>query len=176
MLRYYVTDSTQGDVITCARCAVRDSVDMIQVREKHLDARSLVGLVRSVVEIAAGTSTRVLVNDRLDVALAAGADGVHVPSDGLPLADVRPRIGLVGVSTHSVEEALEAEKGRADFIVFGPVFHTPGKTPVGIHALREVAGRVDIPVLAIGGITAGNSADAMAAGAAGVAGIRMFQS
>lgn len=175
MRRYYVTDSTRGDIVECSRRAVAAGIEMIQVREKAMATRELAEVVRTIVGIAKGSGTRVLVNDRLDVALATGADGVHLPANGLPLMDVRPRISLVGVSTHTLMEALEAEKGRADFIVFGPVFPTPGKAPVGIDALGKVASRVRIPVLAIGGITPENAAEALAAGAAGVAGIRMFQ-
>jgi thiamine-phosphate pyrophosphorylase len=140
-----------------------------------MDARPLVELVRAVVGIARGSATRVLVNDRLDLALAAGADGVHLPSNGLPLTDVRPRIGLVGVSTHTVTEAVAAEAGKADFVVFGPVFATPGKTPAGVDALRRVVEAVRLPVFAIGGITPRNANDTLSAGAAGIAGIRMFQ-
>jgi thiamine-phosphate pyrophosphorylase len=124
---------------------------------------------------AAGTKTRILVNDRLDVALAADIDGVHLPGNGLPPSRVRPFVKLLGVSTHSILEALEAEKAHADFIVFGPVFDSPGKTSVGLEPLRRVVSAVRIPVLAIGGITAANSAEVMKAGAAGIAGIRLFQ-
>jgi thiamine-phosphate pyrophosphorylase len=175
MRRYYVTDRTRGDVVASARKAVADGVEMIQVREKDMAAGDLVTLVRTVVEIARGTSTRVLVNDRLDVALAAGADGLHLPADGFPLTDVRSRIGLVGVSTHSVAEAIAAEEAAADFVVFGPVFPTPGKTPVGLGELKRVVDAVGIPVFAIGGITAENAWQAIGAGAGGIAGIRMFQ-
>jgi thiamine-phosphate pyrophosphorylase len=175
MRRYYVTDSTRGEVVECSRRAVAEGVDMIQVREKAVATADLAELVRRILGLAKGTATRVLVNDRLDVALATGADGVHLPADGLPLVDVRPRIGLVGVSTHTLNEALEAERAEADFIVFGPVFGTPGKTAVGIDALGEVASRVRTPVFAIGGITPRNAVQALGAGAAGVAGIRMFQ-
>src|SRR5205809_84574 len=121
MIRYYVTDRRQGDVLASAGRAVRDGVDMIQVREKDLPALELFALVCKIRELAAGTKTRVLVNDRLDVALAAGADGVHLPSNGIPPDRVRPLVKLVGVSTHTLEEAVNAENARADFIVFGPI-------------------------------------------------------
>ena len=175
MRRYYVTDRRQADVLACARRAIDDGVDMIQVREKDMDARTLLRLVRQVVDVAKGTETRVLVNDRLDVALAAGAAGVHLPSDGLRVASVRSRIDLLGVSTHTLEEVQRAAADGADFVVFGPVFETPGKTAVGLDRLREVTGEVPIPVYGIGGITMENAADVIASGAAGIAGIRLFQ-
>jgi len=175
MIRYYVTDRHQADILACAARAVRDGIDMIQIREKDLSARELFELVCTVRDIAAGTKTRVLVNDRLDIALAAGIDGVHLPADSLPPARVRPLTGLMGVSTHTIDEAIEAEKARADFVVFGPVFDSPGKTAVGLEPLKRVASAVKIPVLAIGGITAEKAASVLLAGAAGIAGIRLFQ-
>jgi thiamine-phosphate pyrophosphorylase len=175
MIRYYVTDRRQGDVLACAARAVRDGIDMIQIREKDLDAAALFDLVGKVRDLAAGTKTRILVNDRLDMALAAGVDGVHLPADGLPPDRVRPLVKLLGVSTHTVDEAIEAEKARADFIVFGPIFETPGKSAVGLEPLRRVVSSVRIPVLAIGGISMTNARDVLATGAAGIAGIRLFQ-
>ena len=175
MIRYYVTDRRQADVLESARRAIAGGVDMIQVREKDLPARELFELVCKVRDLASGTKTRVLVNDRLDVALAAGVDGVHFPANGLPSDRVRPLVKVLGVSTHTLEEALQAEAAHADFIVFGPVFATPGKTAVGLEPLREVASRVRIPVLAIGGVTAAIAEEILNAGAAGIAGIRIFQ-
>jgi thiamine-phosphate diphosphorylase len=175
MIRYYVTDRRFGDVLECAARAVHDGVDMIQVRERDLPAIDLFALVSKVRDLAAGTGTRILVNDRLDVALAASADGVHLPANGLPPDKVRPLIKVMGVSTHTVEEAKAAERAGADFIVFGPIFESPGKTPVGLEPLRRVVSSIPIPVLAIGGITASNSQSILEAGAAGIAGIRFFQ-
>ena len=175
MIRYYVTDRRQGDLIAFARRAVDQGVDMIQIREKDLPAGELFDLARKIRDLAAGTKTRVLINDRLDVALAASLDGVHLPSGGLPPSRVRPWIKLLGVSTHTIEEAAAAEQARADFIVFGPIFDTPGKNAGGLDPLREVVEAVKIPVLAIGGITAASIDQVLAAGAAGIAGIRMFQ-
>ena len=175
MIRYYVTDRRQGDVIASAARAVRDGVEMIQVREKDLSARELFDLVARIRDLAAGTRTRVLVNDRLDVALSAGIDGVHLPADGLPAERVRPLVTLLGVSTHTVDEAIAAEQARADFIVFGPVYDSPGKDAVGLEPLRQVVSAVKIPVLAIGGMTMLNSGPVLQAGAAGIAGIRLFQ-
>src|SRR5205823_281782 len=124
-------------------------------------------------DLAAGTKTRILVNDRLDLALSAGIEGVHLPADGLPAGRVRPLVNLLGVSTHSVEEAIAAEQARADFIVFGPIFDSPGKNAVGLEPLRLVVSAVKIPVLAIGGMTRTNSDQVLKAGAAGIAGIRL---
>jgi thiamine-phosphate pyrophosphorylase len=176
MMRCYVTDRRGADVIACARRAVLEGVDMIQIREKDLPVRELFDLVCRIREVATRTTTRVLVNDRLDVALAAGVDGVHLPTQGLPPDRVRPFIKLLGVSTHTMQEAIYAEKSRADFIVFGPVFDSPGKAAVGIEALRKVVAAVNIPVLAIGGVTSAKAEEVIAAGAAGFAAIRLFQS
>jgi thiamine-phosphate pyrophosphorylase len=176
MIRYYVTDRHQGDAVTVAARAIREGVDMIQVREKDLPARDLFDLVCRIRDLAAGTQTRVLVNDRLDIALAAAVDGVHLPGNGLPAARVRPFVKVLGVSTHSAKEAIEAERGLADFIVFGPVFDSPGKAAVGLEPLRQVVSSVKIPVLAIGGVTRVNTAEVLNAGAIGIAGIRLFQS
>jgi thiamine-phosphate pyrophosphorylase len=175
MIRCYVTDRRQGDLLAHVARAVADRVDMIQVREKDLDARDLLQLVTQVRDAATGTPTKVLVNGRLDIALAARIDGVHLPGDGLPAVRVRPYVRTLGVSCHSVEEAIQAERDGVDYIIFGPVFETPGKTAVGIDALRRVAASVRIPVLAIGGIDEQNTPLVLAAGAAGIAAIRMFQ-
>jgi thiamine-phosphate pyrophosphorylase len=175
MRRYYVTDRKQADVIECARRAVADGVDMIQVREKDMDARGLLELATTIVRIAHGSATRVLVNDRLDVALAADAHGVHLPSDGLPVTAVRPLIALVGISTHSLDDVQRAETDGADFVVFGPLFETPGKTAIGLDRLTRVASGTDVPVYGIGGITIENAGSVITAGAVGIAGIRLFQ-
>jgi thiamine-phosphate pyrophosphorylase len=175
MIRCYVTDRRQGDLLSHVNEAIRDGVDIIQVREKDLDARALYELVCRIRDVAAGTTTKVLVNDRLDIALAAKIDGVHLPANGLPAARVRPLVRLLGCSTHTLDEALEAEHAGADFIIFGAVFETPGKTPVGLDALRSVCAAVKIPVLAIGGITHKNMSQVMDTGASGIAAIRMFQ-
>ena len=175
MIRCYVTDRRRGNLLSSATAAIRDGVDMIQIREKDLEARPLYELVCRVRDAAAGTSTRILVNDRLDVALAANIDGVHLPANGLPAALVRPFVRFMGCSTHTLQEVLQAEQDGADFVFFGPVFETPGKAPVGLDALRNVAMHAHIPVLAIGGITRENTEEVIRAGAAGIAAIRMFQ-
>jgi thiamine-phosphate pyrophosphorylase len=175
MLRCYVTDRRHGNLLLHVKKAVRDGVDFIQIREKDLQARALFDLVCQVRDAAEGTDTKILVNDRLDIAVAAGITGVHLPGSGLPTARVRPLVKILGRSVHTVEEALQAQHEGADYVIFGPIFETPGKKPVGLEVLRTVTAAVKIPVLAIGGITRENTSDVIAAGAAGIAAIRLFQ-
>ena len=175
MIRCYVTDRRHGDLLMFSERAVHDGVDMIQIREKDLEPAELFQLVCRIRDVAAGTATRVLVNDRLDIAVAAGIDGVHLPGNGLPAARVRPHVRVLGISTHTIEETIQAERDGVDFVVFGPIFETPGKKPVGLDALRRVTGAVQIPVLAIGGITEANTPEVLQAGASGIAAIRLFQ-
>ncbi len=134
-----VTDSTASAGRTpgaIALAAISGGVDLIQVREKHLPGRELLLLVREIVDglRAARVRARVVVNDRLDVALAAKAAGVHLPSEGLPTSGVRERCSkkiLIGRSVHSLAEARQAEKEEADYLFFGPVFDTPSKVAFG---------------------------------------------
>lgn len=162
--------------------AIRAGVGLVQVREKDLATEELVALVRAAVDAARGTASRVVVNDRLDVALALGAAGVHLGTRSLPANVAReqaPEGFLVGVSCHSLEEALAAESARADYIVLGPIFETPSKLafgpPLGLGTLKDVAGRVRIPLLALGGIRVERVKACLEAGATGVAGISVFQ-
>ena len=162
--------------------SVRSAVDLIQIREKDLAARPLAELVRAAVECARGTLTRVVVNDRLDVALAVGAHGVHLGTQSLPALAVRrwvPDNFLIGVSCHSIEEALAAEAAAADYIVLGPIFATLSKLayglPLGLGKLREVAARVQVPLLALGGMDIQRVKPCLAAGATGIAGISIIQ-
>jgi thiamine-phosphate pyrophosphorylase len=168
------------------RRAAEAGVDWIQVREKDLDARPLAEVVRSALAETRETGAQILVNDRLDVALASGAAGVHLAEASIPLeivAEWRRAAGrkqfLIGVSCHSPDAGRAAERGGADYVFFGPVFATPSKAafgpPQGIERLREVCGAVKIPVLAIGGITPENAGRCLEAGAAGIAAIRLFQ-
>ena len=173
-------------LLAAIRSAAEAGVDWIQIREKDLEARALAGLVRLALESTRGTGTKVLVNDRLDVAIAAGAAGVHLGEMSLPVervADWRRSARFmdfqIGASCHSTEGALAAQRGGADYIFFGPVFSTPSKIafgpPQGIERLREVCMAVQIPVLAIGGVNLENASSCVEAGAAGIAAIRLFQ-
>lgn len=149
-------------------------VGAVQIREKDLDDRAVFELAR---EARAALPT-VLVNSRLDIALAAGADGAHLPADGVPAAALRRRFGpgvLLGVSTHTLQEVERALQDGADYVTFGPVWPTPSKgPPCGVEELAR-ASRIGIPVYALGGVMLSRFEEAAAAGAAGVAGIRLFQ-
>ena len=157
-------------------------IDLIQIREKHLSARVLYHLSTSAVGITSKSATKLLVNDRADIAAAAGADGVHLASSSLLPDIVRRTFGaefLIGVSTHSLEEAAAAVRSDADFVVFGPVFDTLSKRqygePQGLPALRRVTAKLaPFPVLALGGVTLDNAADCIHAGATGIAAIRIL--
>ena len=180
-----------GALLERVEQAVRAGVDWIQLREKDFEGRALFDLTARALAISAAARgaekrTRILVNERLDVAWAAGAAGVHLGEDSLPVADVvrwKNQAGrgdfLVGASCHSLERAVEAAAAGAGYILFGPVFATPSKAafgpPQGLQKLGEVCRAVSIPVLAIGGITQENAAACIEAGAAGIAAIRLFQ-
>jgi thiamine-phosphate pyrophosphorylase len=160
------------------RAALGGGARFVQVREKDLEGRDLLALVEAVVGECRREGARCLVNDRIDVALSAGADGVVLPADSFPTDVARRLLGpdrLVGRSTHSPLEVGRAAREHADFVLFGPVHATPSKAgfgaPQGIDRLRAVTS-FGIPVFAVGGITAGNAGDAVAAGAHGVAVIR----
>ena len=168
-------------LVDLAGRAAAAGVHLVQVRERDLDARALHDLVAACVAAVKGTRTRVLVNDRFDVALAAGADGVHLPSSGVAARRLRalaPPGFLIGRSVHAVDEATAAVRdGGLDFVVFGTVFASaskPGVPPAGLTALRAVAASVPVPVLAIGGITLDRLPAVAATGAAGIAAIGFF--
>ncbi len=166
--------------------AASAGVDWIQIREKDLTARELFALVKEAVRTIS-RACRILVNDRLDVALAAGAGGVHLGGQSIPaeaakrfLKENHPRADfLVGMSSHSLESVQAAEKNGADYVIFGPVYESPSKVvfgpPQGSRRLAEICASVSIPVIAIGGVTVENAPDCAAAGAAGIAAIRLFQ-
>ncbi|HEX4946581.1 MAG TPA: thiamine phosphate synthase [Blastocatellia bacterium] len=155
---------------------------LIQIREKDLSARELCSFVRAALQIARPHGARVLVNDRLDVALATGADGVHLRVNSLPTARVARLVNrtdfLIGVSTHSTAEATAAQAEGADFIVFGPIFPTPSKAiygpPQGLDRLAEICRAVTLPVFALGGITMDNYNISLTQGASGIAAISLF--
>lgn len=177
--------------------AARAGVDLIQIREKDLPARELAALAQAAVEGACESNARIVVNDRLDVALAVGAAGVHLGTQSMPPRVVRDCVNrdfasrdiasrdfavrdfLVGVSCHSLDEAVEAEAAGADYLLLGPIFPTVSKLPygppLGLPTLMKVTARITIPVLALGGITVERVKPCIKAGAAGIAGISIFQ-
>jgi len=184
-ITYPITSGTAKipDVLRFLQGVVTAQIPLFQIREKSLPARVLYELTTRAVELTRDTNTRLLVNDRVDIARAAGADGVHLTAQSLPADVVRNICGpefLIGVSTHSLAEARAAQAAGADFVVFGPIFETESKrafgAPQGLDKLREVTSELgDFPVLAIGGITRENFASCIAAGASGIAGITMFE-
>ena len=163
-------------ILGTIRDAIEDGVSLIQIREKALPARSLCELVSASVDLAKDSPTLILVNDRADIAAAAGADGVHLPESSLPPEAMRRTFGnrlMIGVSTHSLKYAEHAADSGADYAFFGPVFDTPGKDPKGLQALREICSALHpFPVIALGGVDSSNAIDILAAGAAGIAAIR----
>jgi len=182
MRLYLVTDRHAtngrplGDVV---EAALRGGVDAVQLREKDLTTRELLALARELRAITLRHGARLLINDRVDVALAVHADGVHLPADSFRIEDARGMLGAdatIGVSTHAIDELVRAAAAGADFAVFGPVFDTPAKRPFGaphgLDALRRAVAAVTIPVVAIGGIDAANAAAVLATGCRGVAVIR----
>jgi thiamine-phosphate pyrophosphorylase len=156
--------------------AVDAGVRMVQIREKDLATRDLTSLSQQLFPLIKPQHGIVLLNDRIDLVLALGADGVHLRTDSLPVSVARRLLGtghLIGVSTHSVEEALVAEAEGADFIVLGPIFDTPSKraygAPLGIRILQETSRSIHLPIYAIGGITPIRIPPVLASGAYGVA-------
>jgi thiamine-phosphate pyrophosphorylase len=206
LLLYYITDRSQFSssrnesvrlLLDRISAAASAGIDAIQLREKDLNARELVELGTRAAEIVRGvnthgtsrTRTRLLVNSRVDAAIAFAADGVHLRSDDVSATDARVIFAqagvstpLIGVSCHTVQEVLLAEGHGADFAVYGPVF---GKSSgqgaaAGLAGLKEASHRRratqhPIPVLALGGVTVSNAADCLKAGADGIAGIQLFQ-
>jgi thiamine-phosphate pyrophosphorylase len=196
----YITDRSQfpGDARARRRAllakiaeAARAGVDYIQLRERDLSTRELETLAREVADLVRenSPSTRLFINSRTDVALAAGADGVHLRADDVEPHEVRRVLDvsarpplvigqfLVAISCHSNEDVIRAESEAADFAVLAPVFGkrgTAGTPPAGLAALREAC-RAKIPVLALGGVNLENAASCLNAGAAGIAAIRLFQ-
>jgi len=204
VLLYYITDRKQFPgpephrrelLLAKILEAARAGVDYVQLREKDLPARELEELARQAVEICREArnqkrETRLLVNSRSDIALATGADGVHLRSDDISVSDARAiwlsafardskpetRDFVISVSCHTGEEVRLAESLEADFAVFGPVFEKVGTSlRVSLEGLRPACQVGDMPVLAIGGVTLGNAGACVEAGAAGVAAIRLFQ-
>ena len=151
-------------------------IPAIQLRERDLSARELVTLAREVQAVMASSTSQLLINDRLDVALALEGVGVHLRSNSLPLSVARQILGakrLLGISVHAVEEAVQAEAQGADYIVLGPIYETPSKQmfgpPLGIHALEKACKLVRIPIIGIGGVTTARGRAMRGVGAFGAA-------
>ena len=198
LLLCYITDRKQfpgsekeqtGQLLAKVSECASAGVDYIQLREKDLSPRELEKLaLQAMAALPADSGSRLLINSRIDVALACGANGVHLPASDLSASEARALWGrasqracVIGVSAHSVEEVALAESHGADFAVFAPVFEKAGATnPDGLKQFQQVCRRVNtavpaMPVLALGGVTVQNAQRCVAAGAAGVAGIRLFQ-
>ena len=178
MIRYLITDGSAAANEQSWLDRLDTTVDLIQIREPGLSTRHLAEVTRQILQ---RTAARVLINNRADVALAVGAHGVHLKSDSPKVGEFRritPKGFLISVACHSVEEVKQAAGEDADYALLGPIFpprsKTDVRTPLGVAAL-ELATRCGIPVLALGGITEENAPLCANAGAAGVAGISLFQ-
>lgn len=176
---YLVTDRHQTNnrpLLTVLNEALQAGVRLIQLREKDLDTRSLLALAAEVLTLSRSYNGLLLINDRVDVAKALGADGVHLPANSLPIPVTRQILGpkaLIGASAHNSQEVLKAEAQGADFIVFGPVYDTPSKRnfgpPLGVRGLEQVRRMCQKPLYAIGGLTPEGVVEVREAGAYGVA-------
>jgi thiamine-phosphate pyrophosphorylase len=176
---YVVTDEALSCGLTHARIAeyaTQGGADVIQLREKEKSCRELYEIACEIREVTARTGSCFIMNDRMDIALACGADGVHFGQDDLPLVAARaiaPRPFIIGISTGTVEEAVTAERNGADYVAVSPVFSTRSKSDAGpgqgLALVREIRRAVSIPVIGIGGIHTGNAEDVIAAGADGIA-------
>ncbi len=175
---YLITDrkQTRSPLSEAVRLALQGGVRAVQLREKDLPVRDFLELARDIRKITNEFGAKLFINDRVDVAVAIDADGVHLGHQSMPPEAVRKVVGarmLIGVSTHSLEEARTAEAGGADLITFGPIFATSSKLqygrPVGIDALKRAAQEVAVPVFGLGGIKRENIHEVMSAGADGIA-------
>lgn len=187
MLRCFVTDRRSLPPNTALLDVIarnlQAGIEWIQIREKDLCARDLFVLAQNALALPNPKGSKILVNTRMDVALAAGAAGAHLPAGSPPprvWRGLTPPGFLIGVSCHSAEEVRAAEQAGADYVVFGPVFSPRSKTsalpPRGLAGLAEAVSVVPIPVFALGGITSANAQQCLNAGAAGIAAISLYQS
>jgi thiamine-phosphate pyrophosphorylase len=177
---YLITDrrlfADDNSLFNAVEETLKGGVQAIQLREKDLDTRSLLRMAYSLRELTARYKTKLFINDRVDIALAVDADGVHLGGESMPAFAARKAAGealLIGVSAHSIEEANKAEEEGADFVTLGPIFETPSKIkygqPLGPGLIREARGKISIPVFAIGGIKKGSAGSVLEAGASGIA-------
>lgn len=174
---YLITDRRQargGDLLAAVERALEGGVRAVQLREKDLSGRELHALAVAMRRLASRYGAKLLINDRVDIALSCGADGVHLGVASIPPAEARRLLGpdaWIGCSTHDETQLAAAADGGADFATFGPVFATPSKAafgpPVGVPALRRACRVSRVPVFALGGVGPGNVADVVSAGAAG---------
>ena len=174
-----VTDRHQTNgrpLVPLLQQVLATAVPMIQLRERDLSAWELVRLAREVQAVTASRRSQLLINDRIDVALALEGVGVHLRSNSLPVSVARQLLGaqrLLGISVHAVEEVMEAEAQGADYIIIGPIYETPSKQmfglPLGIHTIEKACRLVRIPIIGIGGVTAVRAREMRCAGAFGVA-------
>ncbi len=179
---YLVTDRHRVGSLSLAEAveeALAGGVRAVQLREKDLTTRDLLAVALDLRARTTRHGALLLINDRPDVALACGADGVHLPTHGFPVADARAILGpqsVIGVSTHSAAEAADAARQGADFVVFGPVYATPSKEPYGpprgLDELETAVREASVPVVALGGIDASRVPEVRTRGAAGIALIR----
>lgn len=175
---YLITDRRQCvdvSLLEATESALKGGVKAIQLREKDMRTRELLRLAYEMRKLTLKYDARLFINDRVDIAIAVEADGVHLGQRSIPPFAVRKMVSslIIGVSTHNIEEARKAKSDGADFITFGPIFETPSKikygAPVGLDGLSAVSDEINIPIFAIGGIKPENLKDAMDRGAAGVA-------
>jgi thiamine-phosphate pyrophosphorylase len=176
---YLVTDRKQvagGSLENALEKALLGGVRAVQLREKDLDIRELLDTAYSIREMTKKFGARLFINDRVDIALAVDADGVHLGHTGMPAYAARgmmPEVMFMGVSTHSVEEVMRAEQDGADFVTLGPIYETPSKikygTPLGLDILKEAIKMSSVPVFAIGGIKQEHIDSVVNAGASGTA-------
>ncbi|MCL1926525.1 MAG: thiamine phosphate synthase [Syntrophorhabdaceae bacterium] len=175
---YLITDrrlARGGNLLSAVEHALAGGVHAVQLREKDLGSRDLLELALKIRALTSAYGAKLLINDRIDIALAADADGVHMGRNSIPTRDARRLMGpdrLIGCSTHTAKQLAEAEAGGADFAVFGPVYFTPSKAafgpPLGVDTLRAACASTRIPVFALGGVGAENINEVIAAGANGV--------
>lgn len=163
----------QRKIINVVRDAIVGGIDAVQVREKDLSSRELFELAMDLRKITKNKAL-LYINDRIDIALAVKADGVHLGANSMHISYARKLFrGLIGVSCHSVKDVLEAEKNKADYVFLGPIYYTPSKSkygkPLGIDVLKEVRKKIKIKIIAIGGINETNVKECINAGADGVA-------